>query len=283
MNTTKSNVRGWIRVLAILIPYFLIVGIFQAAGLFIAGVDFLNESHSITNAQQATSTFFMLLGTLFILWLFMKFVDKEPFINLGFHLKSRTKDLAFGFLLGLFIMAFGYTILLFLNEISFVKININIYEIFISTLLFIFVAIAEEVMFRGYILRNLMLSVNKYTALIISSLLFALIHLGNPNITWFSFFNIVLAGVFLGLSYIYTKNLWFPIALHLSWNLFQTLIGFKVSGQESYSIIEFSIKENNLLNGGEFGFEGSILSVGFILVSIGFIYKHYKKQENLST
>jgi membrane protease YdiL (CAAX protease family) len=179
-------------------------------------------------------------------------------------------------------MAFGYTILLFLNEISFVKVNVNLYEIFISILLFIFVAIAEEVMFRGYILRNLMLSVNKHIALIISSLLFALIHLGNPNITWFSFLNIVLAGIFLGLSYIYTKNLWFPIALHLSWNLFQTLIGFKVSGQESYSIIEFNIKENNLLNGGEFGFEGSILSVGFMLISIGIIYKYYKKQENLS-
>ena len=275
MNTTKKNHNGWQRVFAILIPYFLIVGIFQALGMLIAGVDFMNKSHAITNTQNTIVMFFTLLGTLAVLWLFMKYVDKEPFINLGFDLKNRKKDIVFGFLVGLFIMSFGYTILLFLDEISFVKLNINLYEIFISTLLFIFVAIAEEVMFRGYILRNLMLSFNKYIALIISSLLFALLHLGNPNMTWFSFLNISLAGVFLGLSYIYTKNLWFPIALHLSWNLFQTLIGFKVSGQESYSIIEINIKENNLINGGEFGFEGSILSVIFMLVFIGIIYKYY--------
>jgi len=171
-------------------------------------------------------------------------------------------------------------ILVFLNEISFVKLNINLYKIFISTLLFIFVALSEEVMFRGYILKNLMLSFNKYIALIVSSLLFATIHIGNPNMTWFSFLNIALAGVFLGLSYIYTKNLWFPIALHLSWNLFQTLLGFKVSGQGSYSIVEFNINENNLLNGGDFGFEGSLLSLVFMLIAIVFIYKYYKKQEN---
>ena len=279
MNTTKSNIKGWIRVLAILIPYFLIVGAFQVLGMLIAGIDFMNKSYAITNTQHTTSMFFTLLGTLVALWLFMKYVDKEPFINLGFEIKNRKKDIIFGFLIGLFIMSFGYTILLFLNEISFVKLNINLYEIFISTLLFIFVAVAEEVMFRGYVLRNLMLSFNKYTALIISSFFFASIHLGNPNMTWFSFLNISLAGIFLGLSYIYTKNLWFPIALHLSWNLFQTLIGFKVSGQESYSIIEINIKENNLINGGEFGFEGSILSVVFMLVFIGIIYKYYKPND----
>ena len=94
----------------------------------------------------------------------------------------------------------------------------------------------------------------------------------------FSFFNLVLAGIFLGIAYIYTKNLWFPIALHFSWNLFQTLLGFKVSGQESYSIIEFNLKENNLINGGEFGFEGSILSVMFQIVFIIVIVKYFKKE-----
>lgn len=282
MNTIKNKNIGWQRVLMIIIPYFFIVGIFQVVGLLIAKVDIFNKSHAMTNTQQTSSMFFTLIGTLVVLWIFMKFVDKEPFINLGFHLKNKTKDIIFGFLVGLFIMSFGYTILLFLNELVFVKTVVDYYQILISILMFIFVAIAEEVMFRGYILRNLMVTFNKYIALIISSLLFAALHLGNPNITWFSFLNITLAGVFLGLSYIYTKNLWFPISLHFSWNLFQTLFGFKVSGQESYSIIEFNLKENNLINGGEFGFEGSILSVVFMIASIGIIYKYYKKQEKLN-
>lgn len=92
-----------------------------------------------------------------------------------------------------------------------------------------------------------------------------------------------LAGVVLGLSYIYTKNLWFPIALHLSWNLFQALLGFKVSGQDTYSIIEFEINEGNLLNGGAFGFEGSYLSIiaqTLTIVGIGIYYNRKETNQN---
>ena len=64
----------------------------------------------------------------------------------------------------------------------------------------------------------------------------------------FSAMSLFLAGILLGITYIYTKNLWFPVALHLSWNLFQTLFGFNVSGKDFYSLIEFKIQENNLLN-----------------------------------
>jgi hypothetical protein len=67
--------------------------------------------------------------------------------------------------------------------------------------------------------------------------------------------------------------------LHLSWNLFQTILGFNVSGQDSYSLIEFSISENTLLNGGAFGFEGSILSVIAMVISIGGIWLYYERKK----
>ena len=180
-------------------------------------------------------------------------------------------------------MASGYLILVFLEEIQFAHMLIDTKGIILSILLFIFVAIGEEVLFRGYILKNLMTSFNKYVALIVSSILFALIHGLNPNIDLFSLTNLFLAGILLGLSYLYTKNLWFPIALHLSWNLFQSLFGFNVSGQDFYSLVEFNIIENNLLNGGAFGFEGSILSILFQLVvifSIGYYYTRKKTLNN---
>ncbi len=91
--------------------------------------------------------------------------------------------------------------------------------------------------------------------------------------------SLFLAGILLGLSYIYTKNLWFPIALHLSWNLFQTLFGFNVSGKDTYSLIEFSLNEKNLLNGGAFGFEGSILSVISMIIIIIGIWIYYDREQ----
>lgn len=127
-------------------------------------------------------------------------------------------------------------------------------------------------------------SFNKYIALIVSSILFALIHSFNPHIDLFSLFDLFLAGIVLGLSYIYTKNLWFPIALHLSWNLFQTLLGFNVSGKDTYSIIEFGMKERNLMNGGDFGFEGSYLSIiaeVVTIIGIGIYYNRKKTNHNI--
>ena len=95
-------------------------------------------------------------------------------------------------------------------------------------------------------------------------------HGANPNISLFSLLGLFLAGIALGSSYMYTKNLWYPIAFHFSWNLFQSLLGFNVSGQDIYSIIEFTVPENNKINGGQFGFEGSIFSIltEFILSAI---------------
>nr|WP_235817831.1 CPBP family intramembrane glutamic endopeptidase [Formosa haliotis] len=96
---------------------------------------------------------------------------------------------------------------------------------------------------------------------------------------WFSFLNLFLAGILLGITYTYTKNLWFPIALHFSWNLFQTLFGFNVSGQDFYSLIEFKITDNNMINGGDFGFEGSIFSVIAQVLAIGAIWFYYNKNQ----
>jgi hypothetical protein len=212
----------------------------------------------------------------------MKFVDKEKFIQLGFHIKNRVNDFVIGFLLGAIIMSIAYFLLILLNEIQYEKIIFDTKEILISITTFILVAVVEETLCRGYILKNLMLSFNKYAALIISSILFSLMHAFNQNVDLFSLFNLFLAGILLGLSYIYTKNLWFPIALHLSWNLFQTLLGFNVSGQDTYSLIEFNINEANLINGGAFGFEGSYLSIIamiIIITGIGIYYNRIKPKQ----
>ncbi|MEP5433691.1 MAG: CPBP family intramembrane glutamic endopeptidase, partial [Flavobacteriaceae bacterium] len=129
--------------------------------------------------------------------------------------------------------------------------------------------------------KNLMLSFNKHIALIISSIVFAIAHGANPNISLFSLTGLFLAGIALGVSYIYTKNLWYPIAFHFSWNLFQSLFGFNVSGQDIYSIIEFTVPENNMINGGQFGFEGSIFSLitELTLAALIIYYHQVKKRQ----
>ncbi|SHK57629.1 hypothetical protein SAMN04488007_3269 [Maribacter aquivivus] len=277
------NHNGWLRVLAIIIPYFLIVGLFQVAGALLAGIPMGDIDYQETTIQHVIMTAFSFLGTLLLIWLFMKFVDEEKFIEVGLQIKSRNKDIVIGTLLGLIIMTIAYFGLVASKEIVFSKFNFNLQELFLTTVLFILVAILEEVLFRGYIQKNLMLSFNKYVALIVSSVLFALMHGANPNISLFSLLGLFLAGMALGATYMYTKNLWYPIAFHFSWNLFQSLLGFNVSGQDIYSIIEFTVPENNKINGGQFGFEGSIFSLltELILVFLIIYYYQIKKKPQL--
>lgn len=284
MNDNVDNIRpklpnknrGWQRVLLIIIPFIFIGGIFQYIGLLVAQVDLKDlENIHQSSEQHLITTSFDLLGVFITIWIFMKFVDREKLINLGFYTQNRFKDFIFGIGLGAFIMLTSYLFLILTDEIYFEKIVFSIKDIFISILVFSMVAILEEVLLRGYILRNLMISFNNYVALVISSILFSLLHAFNPNIDLFSLAGLFLAGLLLGASYIHTKNLWFPIALHLSWNLFQTLFGFNVSGQDFYSLIEFNFEESNLLNGGAFGFEGSILSIIIEITIIVGIITYY--------
>lgn len=269
---------GWQRIVLLIIPYLFIVGIFQVFGALMAGIDITDFECQKTSYQQLLISVFDLIGTFLVLWIFMKFVDKERFIKLGFEFKGKLKTFVIGVFIGLIIMSFGYLILIYLKEIFFIRINFQFRELLVTIALYTIVAVVEETLFRGYILKNFMNSFNKYIALIISSILFSLMHCINPSINLFSLLDLFLAGIVLGLPYIYTKNLWFSIAMHLSWNLFQTLFGFNVSGLDTYSIIEFEIIDGNLINGGGFGLEGSYLSIIAEILTLVGIEIYYKKQ-----
>lgn len=266
------------RLLMFIIPYFFIVGFFQFFGASLAGVDLTNEGIQKTTEQNLIVSFFGLLGTFLVVFWFMKSADKEPFLNLGFHYQRHLKDIFVGGIAGFLTMVIAYLTLIFFKQIQFSKINLSYDEILLTSFLFFIVAITEETLLRGYILRNLMDSINMNVALIVSAAIFAIMHAANPHMTWISFINLFLAGVLLGLPYLFTRNLWFPIGLHFSWNFFQSLFGFNVSGKDSYSLIEFKMVEKNILNGGDFGLEGSILSVIIQLFLIILILAFFKQR-----
>ena len=278
-----SNHSGWLKSLLfiplILISQIIAVIIMSASGFDMSSFGTGKIDLELMIILEYTMTFFMII----MLWAFMKYIDKEPLINIGLQVKGRLKDFNFGLLIGLLIMGFAYFFLLLINEIVFVNIDFNLNKVLLSIVLFMGVSVFEEIIFRGYVLKNLLESFNPYVALFVSSLFFSLIHGANPNVTLLVLFNIFLAGIFLGASYVFTKNLWFPIALHFSWNFFQAMFGFKVSGLDSYSIIKFDIIENNYINGGEFGFESSVLSLIIIIIFTIIIWKYFKStvKENI--
>lgn len=286
MNPKAMKNNHWKRVLAIIIPYFFIVGAFQAVSFFLLDLPIASILRIEKSSwQKFVITFFTLAGTFSTIFLYRRYIDKETFLSIGLNIsKASTKQALLGFLMGLLIMFFAYTSLLFFNQIFYLNIKFVPVDFILSIGIFLFVSITEELFIRGYVLTNLVSSINKYMALLISAILFGLMHITNPNINLLSFTNLILAGVLLGLPYLYTKNLWFSIAFHFSWNFFQgTIFGFNVSGQNGYSLIAQSRNNNNIWNGGAFGFEGSILSLILQVISIlllFFVFKNKSKTKD---
>lgn len=264
--------QGWKNVLQIIIPYLIFAGCFQLIGALISGLD-LEKYNEATTWQLFIIHSFGLMGTFLVIWIFRVYVDKQTFSSIGFQGACARKDILTGLISGLLLMLFGFAVLVLTHQLSILNIRFGLWDFLLSIGVFIFAATSEEILMRGYILNNLMVSFKNYTALIISAIIFSLAHSFNNHLNLIGYLSLFISGLLLGLPYIYTKRLWFSIALHFSWNFFQgTIFGFNVSGKSFYSVI--SLKENvhNIWNGGEFGFEGSLLSVIFQVILLIILY-----------
>lgn len=263
----------WSRVLIIFIPFLLVAYGFHVLVNLLLGFQWDAELPAASAWEELLHTFSFAASIFLVVWVFRKYLDKESFRSLGFQQINR-KEFSLGLSVGFLIMLAGYLILLFTDQIFYRKSNFIGVDFILSVFIYAFVALGEELLVRGYFLSNLLGSMNKYVALVLSALIFCLMHGLNQGFSWLPALVLFLSGIMLGLSYIYTRSLWFPVFLHFSWNFFQgTVFGFNVSGNYSYAIISQGRSENNLWNGGSFGFEGSILCVIFELLAILLIYR----------
>lgn len=124
-------------------------------------------------------------------------------------------------------------------------------------------AFTEELLFRGILFRWIEEFAGSWAALGLTSALFGLAHILNPGATWFSSFAIAVeAGLLLGAVYMLTRSLWMPIGLHAAWNFAEgPVFGVPVSGGPASGAIRASITGPQLLSGGPFGLEGSVIAV----------------------
>ena len=124
-------------------------------------------------------------------------------------------------------------------------------------------AFMEELLFRGILFRWIEEFGGSWAALVITSALFGLAHIMNPNATWFSSFAIAMeAGVLLGGAYMLTRNLWMPMGLHAAWNFTQgEIFDVPVSGLEQQGLVNAKLSGPELLSGGSFGLEASVIAL----------------------
>lgn len=146
--------------------------------------------------------------------------------------------------------------------------------------LFFLVGACEEILFRGVIFRMIEGKWGLGTALIVSALLFGIMHIFNPGSSLWSCIAIAIeAGLLLGMAYKVSGTLWFPVGIHWAWNYFEgPVLGFLVSGSESgMPLLKSVVTGNNMISGGKFGPEASVITVLLGLVTSCYFYWKYRK------
>lgn len=204
-----------------------------------------------------------------------------PLSLLGMSLKGRGKGLLAGLGVAVLLYAVGFGTSLLMGTVEIASVQWVPRDLLGTLLFFLLVAVTEEVMLRGFVLgRMLSAGMNRFVALFLSSALFSAMHLFNPNFALLPFVNILLAGCLLGASFLYTRNLCFPVVLHWFWNWLQgPVLGYEVSGMDSgETLLTLRLTGSDLLTGGSFGFEGSLLCTVLLVVGTLAIIGYYERR-----
>ncbi|MBE0411833.1 MAG: CPBP family intramembrane metalloprotease [Anaerolineales bacterium] len=224
-------------------------------------------------------------------YLARRFLDRRSFASLGLYINPQAvKDLGFG--LGLTALMMG---LIFVAHLAagwltfdgfvwdFEPMSAVVLTSLLWLLIFLLVGWYEELLARGYWLQTLAEGLNNFWAVSISSVVFAVLHLGNPNASLTSALGLIAAGVFLAYAYLRTRSLWLPIGLHIGWNFFQgNVFGFPVSGINTYSLLEYTVTGDRAVTGGAFGPEAGLILFPVLLIGFGLV-KWYTKARQVTS
>jgi len=221
-------------------------------------------------------------GPIFLLvWLWLYAFERRPLWTVGLEAAGWISKYIRGFLWGVVMIGIVVGIPALLGYMRFEGSDLGLTPALISALIllpgWVVQGAAEEVLFRGFLFQVVGVRWGLKQAVLISALLFALLHIFNLNISLLAFLNLALFGAFAAVYAVREGGLWGVFALHSAWNWAQSnLFGMEVSGLPMRLGAIFHLKETgpDWVTGGSFGPEGgvvvTIVLVGGILLLTGF-------------
>jgi membrane protease YdiL (CAAX protease family) len=217
---------------------------------------------------------------LLVTWLCVR-LRREPLSSVGFQLDRRwAREFGVGSLLGLATALFAVALIWSVGGVRLaLDPERSVGVLLRGTYVFLFVALFEETLFRGFVFQRLVAGTRPWIAQLALGLLFATGHWENPGMegstmAWATL-ELFLGAVLLGLAWLRTHSLALPIGIHLGWNWTQgTLLGFGVSGFEHAGWFRPELLDRpEWISGGAFGPEASVFAVVVDLVLIGLLWR----------
>ena len=205
-----------------------------------------------------------------ILLFFVKYFEKTTYDYFGFSKENNVLAIKAGLGLAIFSVVGVVVILLISNNISLtLSNNFKIGTIIILIILVLIQGFIEEIVFRGYLMTRLAAKKGKWIAIILSSLFYLVFRMSNPTTSKLDLINIFLISIVMSLLYWYFDNILVIAIFHAFWNCISgVILGFNISGirvSDSLFAVK-AISDKQILIGGSYGIEGSIIATVFFAV-----------------
>lgn len=197
-------------------------------------------------------------------WQRLRFKEDQPVLSIQ-H----------GLLGAICILGFTFIVLLLGHWVAIESVDWDA-SLFSGWLLFFLIQpLAEEVVMRPFLQQHIEQAAGAQIALLATALVFAVIHAGNDNFTWLAGIQIFTGGYLMGQLFLLTGSTWTPFLFHAAWNFVQSIVlGFSVSGMDTYRVLQLRIQGPAWLTGGDFGLEGSVLTL--VLLIFACVCYHYR-------
>ncbi|MFK7803097.1 MAG: lysostaphin resistance A-like protein [Anaerolineae bacterium] len=225
--------------------------------------------------------FFSFIGMYFAVWLWLWLMERRPFYTIGFERSGALWKYVKGLLIGMALLLLVTGILALMGMVTWERpfdgisttLLIGVGYLFLG---FVVQGAAEEVLVRGFLLPILARRYSIWASIIVSSLVFAALHLLNDNLSIIAMLNLFLAGVFFAVYALKEGGLWGACGIHTTWNwTMGHILGFEVSGSSfgGPDSVLFDLMETgpDWITGGLFGPEGGVVvTIVVILLTIYF-------------
>lgn len=253
--------------------------------IFLCGIPFgLIEQFGLINEQMVTPlgleiiseliACLMVLGALLMIFrVFKQYYFGDVFIVNRGVFQAFTK----GSLIGIVLLSICGLVAYLSGHVSFTIGKITVVVFIGYLVLYLFVAIFEEFIFRSLPLFVFAERYPNWLAILLTSILFGLAHIGNSGFTWLAMLNITLAGMLFAIFILMYKNIYWAVGIHFGWNFTQgVLMGYKVSGTNTAGILNATPKGEAMWSGGDFGVESSLICTVILILMICLLLRKYK-------
>jgi membrane protease YdiL (CAAX protease family) len=173
----------------------------------------------------------MPISVFFFVLIFNKKYNRLSGNTIGFYPYKFIKNIVLGITLALVILLIAFIVatILFGVQFEFIAIKPDFGKPLLGLIMTnIIIGVWEESYFRGLVLNTLLKNnFGFHISLLISSLLFSILHWGSFNMaetSYFSYIGIVFLGYIFAILYIYFNSIWIVVSFHFFWDVIAQFI-----------------------------------------------------------